>query len=91
MTMIEAALSTAWPSNPDEVTFGYFAPTNGKRVDDPPPIAVAIRKAGSRHISWAGALPAFRALGNARAAPVTIHTKGGGIVLAHDGAGWRMG
>lgn len=90
MTIVEAALSAAWPSAPENVTFGYFGPIDGRRVDDPPPIAMAIKKAGSRHMSWVDALPALGVLGSMRAAPVTVRTATSTVTLTHGGTGWRI-
>lgn len=87
MTIVEAALSATWPSEPRQIAFGYYAPVDSERVDDPPAIAAVIQRFGDRVMSWADARPALEALGNRPAASVTVD---GTVRLQHDGAGWRI-
>ncbi|MPZ31195.1 MAG: hypothetical protein GEV13_09400 [Rhodospirillales bacterium] len=90
MTIIEAVAADRL-RKPKSVGFGHYLPTvDGQRNDDPPEVAAAIEKAGSRVMSWDEALPALEALGSKRAADIVVWTTSGTMTVGHNGADWHI-
>ena len=65
---------------PISAIFGYYPPVGGERVDDPPEIAAAIRKAGSREVPWTIAEAALVELGDKPRPVVRVDFENGSSV-----------
>lgn len=76
---------------PESVVFGYSGPIDGKRGDDPPEIHQAIMQAGGhQEVEWAVARPALIALGEERAAGMTVQTDSHSVVVQHQNGRWLI-
>ena len=71
MNIVELIEGAPLLGEPEHVIFGYYPPVDGRRVDDPPEIHQAIKKAGCPEVTWADARSVLISLAGKRAAHVT--------------------
>ena len=91
MNIVELIEGAPLLGEPEDVIFGYFPPVDGRRVDDPPEVHQAIKKAGGcQEVVWADADPALVSLAGKRAACITVHTTSHTVVVGNEVDGWHI-